>query len=305
MNIGEKLNQVKVSQLMLKLPVIALSVLTHTAAMAQSSSTSTSKAAAGTSTVTAEATKPESANKFGFVYANAMNQSIYNTRKVGGAATVNVFSASYKYSDTWKYAFTMTNDYNIPARGEVDNKYAVYRDAIFSGATTYGSLLGTEKTPVKYSVYLPTTTASKDVKQYLVTRADITLGYDITDKLSATSIFAPMVYVRNGPDQLRHYLWSELRYSYTPAFSNFIYLEHDVRGMSDKSVEKSKEGASLGLGVGYSPNKIVDLTLAVSRDRALSVSNAENESIKKDPDAEFAFLDEREISYTTELVVKF
>lgn len=304
MSIGESVNQLKVSPLMLKLPVIALSVLIHTAAMAQSSSTSTSTAA-GTSTVTAEATKSASAKKFGFTYVNAINQSIYNTRKVGGAATVNVFSASYKYSDNWKYAFTMTNDYNIPKRGDVDNKYAAYRDAIFSGATTYGNLLGTEKTPVKYSVYIPTTEGSKNAKQYLVTRADITLGYDITDKLSATSIFAPMVYVRNGPDQLRHYLWSELRYSYTPTFSNYIYLEHDVGGMSDKSLEKSKESASLGLGVGYSPNKIIDLSLAVSRDRSLSVSNAENESIKKDPNAEFVFLDEREISYTTELVVKF
>lgn len=299
---GERINKGKISQLMLKLPVIALSVFTHTAAVAQSSSTST---AAGTSTTTAEAVKPASANKFGFLFANAMNKSIYATRKVGGADTVNVFSLSYKYSDNWKYALTMTNDYAIPERGAKDDKYAVYRDAIVSASTTYGSLLGTEKTPVKYSIYLPTTEASKDVKQYLVTRADITLGYDITDKLSATSIFAPMAYVRNGPDQLRHYLWSEVRYSYTPAFSNYVYLEHDVRGMSDKSVEKTKEVASLGVGVGYSPNKMVDLSLAVSRDRYLSVSNGENESIKKDPNAEFAFLDEREISYTTEVVVKF
>lgn len=304
MNIGEKLNQVKVSQLMLKLPVIALSVLTHTAAMAQSSSTSTSKAAAGTSTVTAETIKPK-VNKFGFTYVNYTANSFAKAKTEGGADTLNIMTLTYKYSDDWKLGFAMANDYKIPGSQDKKGNYAVYRDAGFAASTTYGSLLGTEKTPVKYTVYVPNSQRSKDAKQAFSTSAAITLGYDLTEKISATSILIPMIYVRNGADQLRHRYIGTLQYAFTPKFNTNIYVDHDMMALTNKSLDKSYELLSLGVGVGYSPTETIDLGLSVSRDRYLSVSDGENASIQADPNSKFSFLDERELSYTAEATLKF
>lgn len=288
---------------MLKLPVVAAVIMSQAMAMAQSGSTST---AAGTSTTSLEAAKPK-VNKFSFVLANATTNSFDKAKTEGGAGTINIMSLGYKYSSDLSLSLTLTNDYKIPGSQDKKGEYAVYRDTAISASTTHGSFLGTEKTPVKYSLLLPTsvTSRSAEVNQVFAARADITLGYDLADKLSTTTTLAPVLYVRKGPDQLRQYILSELRYSYTPAFSNYIYAEYDVRGLTKKSLEKSKEALSLGVGVGYSPNKMIDLALAVSRDRYLSVSNGENPSIKADPKSKFVFLDEREISYTAEAVLKF
>lgn len=283
---------------MLKLPVIALSAFVHTAAMAQSSSTSTS--AAGTSTVTADAIKPK-VNKFGFLYANATANSFYDTKTKGGGHAINVFSLSYAYSDAWKYALTMTNDYYIPAAGAEKNDNAVYRDVGLSAATTYGSFLGTEKTPVKYKLYLPTTKDSQKIKRAFVLNTEMTLSYDLAEKLSATAILSPFMYVQNGDDQLRNYLETEIRYSYTPAFSNYIGFQHDVRGLAGKSsFNKTLETVALLVGAGYSPTKNIDLQFSVGRDRVLKES-----AIVKNENETFSFLDEKEISYLAEAVVKF
>lgn len=293
MKLGEKLNQVKVSQLM---SMIALSVLTHAAAMAQSSSTST---AAGTSTITADAVKPK-VNKFGFTYANATSNSFYDTKTKGGGHAINVFSLSYAYSDAWKYALTMTNDYTIPAIGAKKDDNAVYRDAGLSASTTYGSFLGTEKTPVKYRLYLPTTKASQDIKQAFIANFEVALSYDLAEKLSATALFDPFIYVRNGDDQLRHYLETEIRYSYTPTFSNYIGFQHDIRGLAGKSFSETQETVAFLVGVGYSPTKNIDLQFSFERDRVLHESAA----VKNESEA-FSFLDEKEISYVAEATLKF
>ncbi len=309
MNAGESVKQqtqIKKKegyQHMFKLPIVAFTVMAQSMLAVAQSSTSTSTAA-GTSTTTVETTAPTQ-NKFSFLYATAATNSFSKAREEGGAHTVNAMSLGYKYSDDWRFALTMTNDYMLPARGQED-KNATYRDVTVSAGTTYGSILGTEKTPVKYKMYLPSTQSSQDIKQAFAVGAEVSLGYDLTDKLSATALLIPLIYVRNGADQLRHILESEIRYSYTPAFSNFIGFQHDVKGMSSaQSLDKTAEYAALLAGVAYSPSKIIDLQVSVARERHLSVSHGKNASVEQDPNSQFSFLDDREISYIAEAVVRF
>jgi len=297
MKVREIMKKVKLGQFMIQLPVIALTLMTQTVSMAQSSSTSTP--AAGTSTTTVEAIKP-AVNKFSFTFANATFNNFFDAKTKGGASTINVLSLAYKYSDDWKYAFTMTNDYVVPSREDVKNDNAVYRDAYLSASTSHGSFLGTEKTPVKYKIGLPTTQASKDVKQVFVAAADISLNYDLAPKLSAGALLRPIYYVRNGADQLRHILESEIRYSYTPKVSNYVGFVHDVRGSTNKSLDKTLEVASLLVGVAYNPTKDIALQFSLERDRFLYESEAQ-----KNKTEEFSFLDEKEISYLAEASITF
>jgi len=297
--VGEQMNKLKVGQLMFKLPIFALVVMTQTISMAQSTATST---AAGTSTTTAESLKPKT-NKFSFTYANATTNNFFDAKTKGGAATINVLSLGYKYSDNWSYAFTMTNDYTIPSREDVKNDNAAYRDAYLSASTTHGSFLGTEKTPVKYKLGLPTTTASKDAKQLFIAAADISLNYDLASKLTAGALLRPYLYIRNGADQYRHILESEIRYSYTPKVSNYVGFNHDVRGLAHSNLVKTLEAVSLLVGVGYNPTKDIALQFSVERDRYLYGSPTNPDQRNKTE--EFKFLDEKEISYLAEASVTF
>lgn len=257
-----------------------------------------SSTAAGTSTTSATAP----ANKLSLTMANQTNNSVFDTRTKGGASTLNVVSVGYRVTDDWKLAATARQDYKFVGTGEDQSKEsAKYRDFLLSGSTTYGSFLGTEKTPVKYIVGLPTSQRSMDAKQAFSLGAEIILEHELVGNLGSAVKFVPVWGLRNGSaDMLTAQTYGELRYTFTSKLSSYSYLEHLIQAQNDDSPSVKKlEQAEVGLGVSYSPNKVVDLDLAMARTRHLLNSAANN------PSEKFVFLDEKELSFVAGATLKF
>lgn len=270
------------------------------------STTSSTEGAVATSTTTAKA-----GSKIGLILAGESSNSIDAARTVGGTNTVSVVTLTYKVQDDLKLAATMVGEYAFAGRtsanaapveptGATAPQGMIYRDFSLSASTTYGSFLGTEKTPVKYILNLPTSEHSRTTKQAFSVGAEIALSYDVTGKISSAVKLVPAWALKNGAaDEIKNEVYGELRYAHTSAFSSYGFVDHALKVKTETALPKMKELAAVGVGLSYSPNKIMDLDLAVSRNRALFESAKNNSSI------DFAFWDAKEISYTAAAVLKF
>lgn len=261
----------------IKLPLAALIALSSSMGMAQSSTTSTVAA-------------PKPAKKIGVSLSNETTNTLHKASNQGGAGTTNSLSISYKVQDDLKLGIAIKNKYSIPGKGE-ENKNAKFGDVQLSGSVTHGGILGTEKTPVKYSVYLPTSTTSQEAKQALGLRADVTLNYEINSNLSAQIIEVPILGLRPGNDAFTNAIYSETRFANTKVISTFAYLEHVMLASLGEKSAKTDETLALGLGLGVDPNENISLTFALAQERALF------ESAKNNPNKDFKALDSKEVSY--------
>jgi hypothetical protein len=254
----------------------------------------------GESATSVTTAKPAT-NKFGLVLGTSASQDFFSTRKVGGTGTENVISVSYKPVDDYKFAVTLVNNYTLVGSDAVQSQQkASYRDLSLSMSTTHVGVLGTESTPVKYKFNLPTSEASQTSKQAFSLGAEISLGYELTSNLAANILLVPGWNLKNGAsDEVKNQTNAELRYAHTSKLSTYGFLDHKIKGKTEAGMPLMDEIAAVGIGASYSPNKVVDLGLSVSRDRNIFQSAAKNKSV------EFAFLDEKEISYTAEAVLKF
>jgi hypothetical protein len=279
----------------LKRSLVILTTFSGVLVLAQSAPP-TAASTTSTATVVPAATK-----KFALTLANETTNSIDTAVKKGGAVTVNVISATYQAQENIKVGATLVSDFTFVGRGEDQSKQEnTFRDLSLSAATTHAGILGAATTPVKYYFNLPTSDKSKADKQAFLVAADISLGYELTSNLAASVLVRPGWYSINGKsDMLRNYTAAELRYAHTSKFSSYGVLDHRVRIKTETSLPKELEEAHLGVGVGYSPNQVIDLDFNVSRDRALLNSGGIN------PSREFAFFDAKEISYTAGATLKF
>lgn len=254
-----------------------------------------------TSTTTAPAATPAVANKFGLTLVNETSNNFDAARTKGGADTVNGITFSYKQNDDLKLGATMVSEYSFVGRGaDQAAQKANYRDLSLSATTTHGGILGTEKTPVKYKFNLPTSQASKDSKQAFSVGAEISLGYELTSNLSANVLLVPGWNLKNGAsDEIKNQTNAELRYTHTSKLSSYGYVDHKIKTKTEASLPKLTEIGAVGMGVSFSPNKVVDLDLSVSRDRHIFASAANNKT------NDFSFADPKEISLTAVAALKF
>lgn len=258
-------------------------------------------APAGTSTTSTAAATESVLNKMTLTLANETSNSLDAARTRGGADTVNVMSLSYKAQENLKLAATLTQKYTFVGNGEDQAlQRPEYFDLGLSATTTHGGILGTEKTPVKYMFNLPTSQKSRDSKQAFSLGAEVSLGYELTNNISSGVKIIPVWASKNGAsDQLRNEIYGELRYAHTSKLSSYGFLDHKIKVKTETDNAKLNEIAAAGLGVSYSPLKVVDLDLAVARERHIFASTVHNQS------AEFTLLDPKEISYTAAAVVRF
>lgn len=257
--------------------------------------------AAGSSVVTTVPTSRGLMNKVSLIWINETGTSIDRTRTQGGGDTFNAIIMNYKYSPDWSFGVTQAGEYSF---GTLDKDGTPtqpnWRDLAVTAGTSYSNVLGSEKLPVVYMVMLPTTQDSRDADQPFGLGAEISLSYGLAKSLDANVLVQPRWYVRAGnSDQLGNAITGEIRYSHTKAFSSYGYVSHSLRMAADTNLSKSKEVASVGMGVGYSPHKVIDLDFHVSRDRHVFEPTAKNESV------EFTFLDPKEINYAAMAVLKF
>ncbi len=261
----------------------------------------TAEPTATSTTTTATVATPAPANKFGLTLVNATANNFDAARTKGGADTENSITLSYKAMENLKLGATLVNEYSFVGRGEDQNaQKANYRDLCLSATTTHGGVLGTKETPVKYKFNLPTSQASKDAKQAFSLGAEVTLGYELASNLSANVLLVPGWYLKNGAaDELKNQTNAELRYAHTSKLSTYGFLDHKIKAITEANLPKLTEIGAVGMGVSFSPNKIIDLDLSVARERHIAASTGKNKS------KEFTFLDAKEISYTAGAVLKF
>lgn len=240
-------------------------------------------------------------NKVGLVLASAVSSSVDDLRTKGGAGTENSVSITYKPLENYTFAATLVNNFKFVGVGEDQSKQrADYRDLSLSLTTKYGGYLGTKETPVKYKFNLPTSPDSQTSHQAFSLGAEITFEYELADKLSSTVVLNPGWNVKNGAsDEIKNQITGEVRYSHTEKLSTYGYIDHKIKAKTEASLPLLREIAEVGVGVNYSPNKIVDLGLSVSRERHVFASAANNESVN------FQFFDPKEIGCGAEIAVKF
>lgn len=279
-----------------KKSLVALTILSSANVFAQS------EAPAATSTASATTLNPTPVNKIGLTFANQTSNNFSDAKTKGGASTENVISLSYRAQDDLKLAATLVGDYTVVGRGEEQTqKKPTYRDLSLSASTTHGSFLGTEKTPVKYVFNLPTSELSQKEKRAFSIGAEVTLSYPVNSDLTASVLLVPGWILKNGAsDEMKNQLNAELRIAHSSKFSSYGFLDHKIKAKTETTVPLIREVASLGVGVSYSPNQIVDLDFSVSRDRELFTAGA-----SKNKTTKFAFLDANEISYAAAAVLKF
>lgn len=272
----------------LKLALATIVTVTSTMGLAQSNVSTSS-----TSTTAAKADK-----KIGVSLSNETSKDLYSASRTGGAGTKNTLSLTYKVQEDLKFGASLINKYNIPAKGE-KNENAAFQDFQLFATKTHGGFLGTEKTPIKYSVLLPTSQDSRDAKQVFGVRGDIVLDYELGEKLTSQIIETPILGFKPGSDVFKNAIVGEIRKANTKVISTYAFFIHLLKSEIGKKFEKTSESLSLGAGVDAAPNENVTLGLALSRDRELF------KSADKNPNKNFNLGDLKEISYTFTAAVTY
>lgn len=265
----------------LKLTLAALIAISSSMSMAQSSTT--------TSTTSASAAVP--AKKFGVKYQNLTGTDFDTATTKGGGASDNFLSLTYKAQENLKLGVRVGTNLKIAGKGDKREKATMY-DTMLSASVTHGGILGTEKTPVVYSILLPTSNDSKNANQVLAYRTDIILDYNIRDKVTSEFIIRPVLGMRIGDDQFTNKFYGELCYANTKVISTYGYFEHNLAAnVGQNKTAKTSETLELGVGLDVAPNDNITVGVSVGQARHLFNSAANNANVG------YKFADSKESNY--------
>lgn len=225
--------------------------------------------------------------KVTFVMASEMSKDLSGPFLKNGLGSENSVSATFETFDDYKFGIAAVNTFSLAGVDKLQSDEKVKaRDISFSLAKTYGSVLGTKETPVKFILNYPSSEDSQKSNLALGLGAEVKLAYEVDSHWTSTTVLKPYWGITgkaDSPQRIKSALNSEMRYAHSDKASSYGFVTHKFKVNSDyksknqtkiadpgEKVEEPKKGiessvVEYGAGFDYSPNSVVDLGVSLAR----------------------------------------
>jgi hypothetical protein len=251
---------------------------------------------------TSVSTTVSTVRKLQLTYKNETSSILERNRKTGGGATNdNQVKATYLLGEDVRVGIYASAKTDIAGQNETQSsKKWTEGDLAAVVETTYGGLLGADKTFLEGRMYFPTSKTSKDKVQELLLRADLNLPYTISGLLSSNVYVSPRYTVIKGShDQLDTLAQAKLAAKANSVLTGYAALNYKNSLKQSNVFKRALETAGPEIGADITVNPLIKLNLSLAQDRII------DQPSKAKVRPEFALYDAKETQFMLKAQIKY